>query len=72
LEAPVSQHYLGTQGHEREAAAKLQDFIKQAVPEFFEKRNIPINAASLQINVSVSTIVRCCRLFHVIDQIVNP
>jgi hypothetical protein len=55
LAAPVSQNYLCTQGHEQDATAKLQNFIKQAVLDFFKKRKIPIDAASLQINLSVST-----------------
>jgi hypothetical protein len=50
LAAPVSQNYLCSQGHEQDATAKLQNSIKEAVLDFFKKRKIPIDAASLQIN----------------------
>jgi hypothetical protein len=55
LAAPISQSYLCTQGHEQDATAKLQNVIKEAVLDFFKKRKIPINAESLQVNLSAST-----------------
>jgi hypothetical protein len=55
LAAPVSQSYLCVQGHEQEATAKLQTFVKQAVINFFENRKIAIDSSSLQINLSSTT-----------------
>jgi hypothetical protein len=55
IAAPVSQSYLCTQGHEDEAATKLQSFAKQSVLRFFKARRIEINQSTLQIGISAST-----------------
>jgi hypothetical protein len=54
LAAPVSQNYLCVQGHEQEAASKLQAFVRQAVSDFFKDRAIAVNTISLQVNLSSS------------------
>lgn len=53
--APISENYLCIQGHEQEATAKLQAIVKDAIINFFRNRNIAINSASLQINLTSST-----------------
>lgn len=53
--APVSQDYLCIQGHEQEAATKLQTFIRESLTRFFDGRRIAINASALQVKVSRST-----------------
>lgn len=55
LAAPISQDYLCVQGHEQDAAKKLQTFIRQAIIDFFKERRIAINSTTLQINLSSST-----------------
>jgi hypothetical protein len=54
LAAPVSRNYLCVQGHEQEAANKLQAFVRQAVTDFFKDRRIAVNPATLQVNLSSS------------------
>jgi hypothetical protein len=46
--APISSIYNCTQGHEQEAAEKLQAFALQALKNFFGKRNIEVNSNTLQ------------------------
>lgn len=55
LAAPVSENYLCVQGHEQQATAKLQAFVKRAVTDFFRKRKITINSSTLQISLALST-----------------
>jgi hypothetical protein len=54
LAAPVSQEYLCVQGHEQEAATKLQAIIRNAVIDFLKMRHIAINSSTLQVNLNTS------------------
>jgi hypothetical protein len=52
--APVSSRYTCIQGHEQQAADKLQTIAIQAVRQFFSKRNIEITPETLQFSATAA------------------